>query len=64
MNSEAAIFCKAGEERDPSFHYLPLFREKFVVAVSQDHALAKLKEVRVPDLIGTPYLRRMNCEVR
>ena len=30
--------------------------------VSQNHALAKLKEVRVPNLIGTPYLRRMNCE--
>ena len=59
---EAAIFCKAGEERDPRFHYLPLFRERFVVAVSQDHALAKLKEVRVLDLIGTPYLRRTNCE--
>ena len=62
MSSKSAIFCKAGEERDPRFHYLPLFRERFVVAVAQDHALAKLKEVRVPDLIGTPYLRRMNCE--
>jgi LysR family transcriptional regulator, hydrogen peroxide-inducible genes activator len=59
---EVAIFCKAGEERDPGFHYMPLFRERFVVAVAEDHALAKLKEVRAPDLIGTPYLRRTNCE--
>ena len=41
---------------------MPLFRERFVVAVAEDHALAKLKEVRVPDLIGTPYLGRTNCE--
>jgi LysR family hydrogen peroxide-inducible transcriptional activator len=59
---EVAIFCKAGEERDARFHYLPLFRERFVIAVAEDHALAKLKEVRVPDLIGTPYLQRTNCE--
>jgi LysR family hydrogen peroxide-inducible transcriptional activator len=59
---EVAIFCKAGEERDPRFHYLPLFRERFVVAVAEGHALSKLREVRVPDLIGTPYLRRTNCE--
>jgi LysR family hydrogen peroxide-inducible transcriptional activator len=40
---EVAIFCKAGEERDSRFHYLPLFRERFVVAVAENHVLANTK---------------------
>ena len=47
---------------EPHMNKSELFREQFVVAVAEDHMLAKLKEVRVPDLIGTPYLRRTNCE--
>jgi DNA-binding transcriptional LysR family regulator len=59
---EIAILCKSENERDPSLHYLPLFRERFMIVTCGDHRFATLDQVSVSDLKGIPYLRRVNCE--
>jgi DNA-binding transcriptional LysR family regulator len=59
---EIAILCRAESERDPALHYLPLFRERFMIVTCPEHRFAELAAVRVADLKGTPYLRRVNCE--
>lgn len=41
---------------------MPLYRERFVIAVSSDHALAALDAIRVRDLTGADYLDRVHCE--
>lgn len=58
---EAAIFCQPGPP-DDRLHYLPLFREQFVIAVNQKHRLAMNNAIRVRDLNGERYLNRINCE--
>jgi DNA-binding transcriptional LysR family regulator len=59
---EVAIYCLPGRERDEHLHYMPLFREQFMIAVSPDHPLA-LRDVITPrDLTGDRYLNRINCE--
>jgi DNA-binding transcriptional LysR family regulator len=47
------------EER---LHYMPLYREQFVIVLDPRHRLANLSAVRVRDLDGEPYLWRTNCE--
>jgi LysR family transcriptional regulator, hydrogen peroxide-inducible genes activator len=45
-------------------HLLPLYAERFVVAVSPSHRLAALAEIRLADLEGESYLNRANCEYK
>ena len=59
---EISIYCKPEATRDERLHYLPLFRERMVIAVSHAHRLAKLDAVKVVDLKGESYLERINCE--
>jgi DNA-binding transcriptional LysR family regulator len=43
-------------------HTLPLFRERFVVAVAPGHPFERLNAVRIKDLHEQSYLARANCE--
>ncbi len=47
---------------DVRFHGLPLFAERFVLVVPQQHRLAKLNTVPVRELHGEHYVNRANCE--
>ena len=58
---DVAIFCRP-ESLDDRFHALPLYRERFVVAVGAGHPFERLNAVRVKDLHGQKYLARANCE--
>ncbi len=60
---EAAILAGPEKAREPHLHYLPLFRERFVIVIRPDHRFANLKAVRASDLKAEDYLRRINCEV-
>jgi LysR family hydrogen peroxide-inducible transcriptional activator len=44
------------------FHGLPLYDERFLIAMAPGHRLEKLKVVRAKDLHGELYLSRINCE--
>jgi len=59
---EVALYCLGGGQRDERLHYLPLFREQFMIAVHPGHRLASQNAVRVNDLDGERYLNRINCE--
>jgi DNA-binding transcriptional LysR family regulator len=59
---EVALYCLAGGEQDERLHYMPLFREQFVIVVAQGHKLASRNAVRVEELDGERYLNRVNCE--
>ena len=58
---EVAIFCRPAGIAS-NHHNLPLYRERFVIAVSADHPLAQREAVRVRDLSGADYLDRIHCE--
>jgi LysR family transcriptional regulator, hydrogen peroxide-inducible genes activator len=58
---DVAIFCRP-ETLEDRFHALPLYRERFVVAVGPGHAFARLNAIRVKDLNNQNYLARANCE--
>ncbi|MDX2205007.1 MAG: LysR family transcriptional regulator [Hyphomicrobiaceae bacterium] len=60
---DIAIFCRP-DEPDERFHALPLYRERFVIAVAPGHPLERLNAVRVRDLDGHNYLARANCEYK
>jgi LysR family transcriptional regulator, hydrogen peroxide-inducible genes activator len=60
---DVAIYCKPEAPPD-ALHRLPLYAERFVVAVAPTHRLAGLPEVRIRDLEGEDYLNRANCEYR
>ncbi len=60
---EAAILAGPDQAREPHLHYLPLFRERFVIVSAFDHRFANFDVVRVSDLKAESYLRRVNCEV-
>jgi DNA-binding transcriptional LysR family regulator len=47
---------------DVRFHALPLFRERFVVAIPPDHRLAAQNLVQARDLHDEAYVNRANCE--
>jgi LysR family hydrogen peroxide-inducible transcriptional activator len=47
---------------DERFHALPLFRERFVIAIAPQHRFAAQGEVRGADLHGEAYVNRTNCE--
>ncbi len=60
---DVAIYCKPDAPSD-ALHALPLFGERFVIAVAESHPLARLSEIRLADLDGQSYLSRINCEFR
>jgi len=47
---------------DARFHALPLFQERFVIAVPPDHPLAAKNVVSCRDTHDHPYVNRANCE--
>jgi DNA-binding transcriptional LysR family regulator len=59
---EVAIYCIPGKEPDERLHYLPLFREQFLVVLPQHHRLAAQNAVSPKDLNGEQYLNRISCE--
>lgn len=58
---DIAIYCRP-EELAEQFHTLPLFRERFMVALPPDHFLASQESVRMRDLDQQCYLGRKSCE--
>ncbi len=58
---DVAIFCRP-DALDDRFHALPLYQERFVVAIGAGHPFERLNAVRVKDLHGQRYLARANCE--
>lgn len=44
------------------FHQVPLYRERYVVALPPGHRLTRLNRVPIADLAGECYLSRINCE--
>jgi DNA-binding transcriptional LysR family regulator len=50
------------EGPDVRFHGLPLFQERFVIAVPPDHPLAEKNVVTCLDTHDHPYVNRANCE--
>ena len=59
---EVAIYCIPGQEPDERLHYMPLFREQFVIVLPQGHRLAARNVVTPEDLSGERYLNRVACE--
>jgi LysR family hydrogen peroxide-inducible transcriptional activator len=59
---EVAVYCLPRDEPDERLHYLPLFREQYMIVVHPGHPLAAKPAVRVRDLQGERYLNRINCE--
>jgi DNA-binding transcriptional LysR family regulator len=41
---------------------VPLYDERFMLAMPTGHRLANQSEIRMPDLSGEFYLSRVNCE--
>jgi DNA-binding transcriptional LysR family regulator len=60
---EVGIYCVPGREQDERLHYLPLFREQYMIVVHPGHPLASHNAIRVKDLNGERYLNRVNCEL-
>ena len=48
---------------DNRFHAVPLFEERFVIAVPPEHRFAQQNVVRVRDLHEEAYVNRTRCEV-
>src|SRR4051812_12230065 len=59
---EVAIYCIPGQEPDERLHYMPLFREQFMIVLPLGHPLAAKNAVSPPDLTGERYLNRASCE--
>ena len=58
---EIAIYCRP-DHQSSRLHYVPLFRERMMAVVSQQHRLAKRPFVRFKELENERYLKRLNCE--
>ena len=58
---DVAINCRPEQSTD-TLHYVPLYEERFVIAVSPGHPLARLNAVTFKNLNGHRYLSRANCE--
>jgi LysR family transcriptional regulator, hydrogen peroxide-inducible genes activator len=52
------------DEFNERLDVLPLYRERFCIAFPAGHRLAQQNQVRVTDVAGETYLRRINCEYR
>jgi DNA-binding transcriptional LysR family regulator len=59
---EVAIHCPAANQKDERLHYMPLYREQFLVVLPAEHPLAAKNGIRPGDLNGLRYLNRINCE--
>ena len=59
---EVAIYCLPRLEPDERLHYLPLYREQFVIVTNAEHAFVRKNSVTVADLDGERYCARVNCE--
>lgn len=59
---DIAIYAMPAVPPDPRLHYLPLYRERYVIVLRPDHRLAAGDAVCVRDLDGECYLSRINCE--
>jgi DNA-binding transcriptional LysR family regulator len=59
---EVAIVGVPGELPE-SLHQLPVFQERFVIVLPQNHRLVAHDEVRAEELDKEPYVSRSNCEV-
>ncbi len=56
-----AIYCKPTPLED-KFHLLPLYDERFVLAVAPSHPFANQQHVTFKELHQQRYLHRANCE--
>ena len=59
---EVSIHCPPANLEDERLHYMPLYREQFLVALPAEHPLAEKNGIRPADLAGMRYLNRVNCE--
>jgi len=59
---EVAIYCRPDVERNEKLHYMPLFKEQFMIVLHPEHELASREVVRAADLSGQRYLNRASCE--
>jgi DNA-binding transcriptional LysR family regulator len=59
---DSAIYAMPMVPPDERLHYLPLYRERFVVVTRPDHRFAGRNAVCVRELDGERYLARTNCE--
>jgi DNA-binding transcriptional LysR family regulator len=59
---EVAIYCIPGQAPDERLHYMPLFREQFMIVLPVNHPLTAKNAVSPPDLTGERYLNRASCE--
>src|ERR1700719_4039758 len=59
---DIAIYAMPAVPPDPRLHYLPLYRERYVIVLRPDHRLAAGDGGCVRDLDGECYLSRINCE--
>ncbi len=60
---EVAIMAQPVEFPD-RFDAEPLYEERFMVAFPPGHEFAKLKGIRLTDMDGQAYVRRLACEYR
>ncbi len=58
---DLAVYCKP-EPLAEKFHLLPLYAERFVIAVASGHPFARQAHVKFADLHQQRYLHRANCE--
>jgi LysR family transcriptional regulator, hydrogen peroxide-inducible genes activator len=58
---DLAVYCKPDPLAE-KFHLLPLFTERFVIAVAPGHPFARQQHVKFADLHQQRYLHRANCE--
>lgn len=58
---DVALLSFPGDVPD-RLHAVPLFSERFVIAVCPGHPFERLNAVRAKDLHGHRYLSRVNCE--
>ena len=58
---EVCIMCHPNGEHE-HHHSIPLYRERFVIAVGSGQALSEKAAIRASDLGGASYLDRIACE--
>ena len=59
---EVAIYCNTGKLSDEKTHHMALFREQMMIVLKKEHELAARNAIRVKDLDGQQYLKRVDCE--
>jgi len=59
---EVAIYALPETPPDNGLHYLPLYREQYMIVMQPGHRLAAGTCVQVRELDGERYLSRVNCE--